>query len=189
MAHADAELIQCWQNGDAAAFEALVRQWQQPMARFLARMAGDGEHVHDLCQEVFLRMYRARGNYRHDGRFSTWLYRIALNVARDAGRRQTHRLELIDNHQPIDNQASAERRCEQRELAREVDRALGELPEPLREALVLRHYLGMNFAHMSELLETPASTLKSRFATALGRLRSRLARFGWNDEKTQGDSP
>ncbi len=188
MAHAYGELIQRWQNGDAAAFEALVRQWQQPIARFLARMAGDGEQANDLCQEVFLRLFRARTSYRDNGRFSTWLYRVALNVARDGARRRMHHFEIIDEHELIDGQASAERRCEQRELARDVDGALGELPEPLRETLVLRHYLGVDFEHMSQVLETPASTLKSRFAAALARLRDRLSRLGHVDE-THEESP
>ncbi len=73
----DAELFRLWREGNAAAFEALVVRWQQPIARFLYRYVGDEERVSDLCQEVFLRLYRAGPRYREAGAFSSWLYRIA----------------------------------------------------------------------------------------------------------------
>src|SRR5262245_33544001 len=93
MVPSDAELMRCWQRGDLAAFEVLVRRWQKPVARFLFHVAGSGSPgrlnaVDDLCQETFLRMYQSGARYREQGTFSTWLYRIALNVARDAGRKR-----------------------------------------------------------------------------------------------------
>src|SRR5919201_1673570 len=91
MGQHDAELVRRWQQGDAAAFEVLVRRWQQPVARFLARLVGRGGPAPDLCQEGFLRVYLAGPRYREAGTFSTWLYRIALNVARDAGGRRRAR--------------------------------------------------------------------------------------------------
>ena len=83
MGHPDAELMRRWRHGDAAAFAAIVDRWQQPVARFLLRLTGRPDRVPDLCQEVFLRLIRAAPRYREDGRFSTWLFQIALNVARD----------------------------------------------------------------------------------------------------------
>src|SRR5205823_6012468 len=130
---------------------------------------------------VFLRVYLAGPHYREQGAFATWLYRIALNLARDAARRRPPR-PLFD-HQPADGAAAAESVCERRELADAVASALDELPPPLREVLVLRHYEGMNFEAMSRLLGQPASTLKSRFAAALGRLRVRLKHLGWAHEE------
>jgi RNA polymerase sigma-70 factor (ECF subfamily) len=184
MGHHDTELIQRWQSGDAVAFEELVRRWQQPIARFLARQVGQPELVPDLCQEVFLRMYRAGPRYRHAGVFSSWLYRIALNVARDAGKRRRATLPLPDP-EPAAAGLSAHTRCERKETAAAVERALAELPPPLREVLVLRHYEGMNFEQMARLLGTPASTLKSRFAVALNRLRIRLEQQGWNHQEIE----
>src|SRR6516164_513216 len=96
----DAELVRRWQRGDTTAFEALVRRWQAPMARFLARLAHRPELVQDLSQEVFLRLYRAGPRYREAGAFSTWLYRIAVNVARDAGRRRRHEPLPLNDHEP-----------------------------------------------------------------------------------------
>jgi RNA polymerase sigma-70 factor (ECF subfamily) len=178
----DAELMARWQDGDAAAFEALVRRWQQPLARFLHRLAGRAGSVHDLCQEVFLRLYHAPGSYRERGHFAAWLYRVALNVARDAGRRRLS-LPLERRSEPADPSAPAEAVCQQRELADLVSRAVAELPEPLRLVLALHHDEGLNFEEISRLTGTPASTLKSRFAAALRRLRQRLAPEGYGPQE------
>src|SRR5262245_50682035 len=174
MGHHDADLIRRWQRGDAAAFEDLVRRWQQPMARFLAHLVGRPELVQDLCQEVFLRVYQAAPRYRETGAFSTWLYRIALNVARDAGRRRRHEPGPLPYQEPPAGAPPVESQCARRELVEAVARAVAELPPPQREVLVLRHYEGMSFEEMARLLTTPASTLKSRFAAALNQLRVRL---------------
>ncbi len=181
----DSELIRRWQSGDAEAFEALVRRWQTPVARFLARLVGRPDLVADLCQEVFLRLHLARERYRDGGTFSTWLYQIALNAARDALRRDRRAPQSLPEQELAAADEPAETRCEQQELAEALDRAVGELPEPLREVLVLRHYAEMNFEEIGRLLGVPASTLKSRFAVALGRLRVRLQQLGWSHEETR----
>jgi RNA polymerase sigma-70 factor (ECF subfamily) len=178
----DAELMTRWRSGDGMAFAALVRRWQQPIARFLTHFLGTTDRVSDLCQEVFLRVYEARGRYREEGTFSTWLYRIALNVARDAGRRRRREPLPLDDHELVADAPAPETICEQDEIAQLVARALAELPEPLREVLVLRHYEDMNFEQIARLTGVPASTLKSRFATALLRLRPRLQQLGCDPE-------
>src|SRR5262245_47723251 len=179
----EAEYVRRWQRGDPTAFEEIVRRWQQPVARFLGRLRGTAEAVPDLCQEVFLRVYLAAGRYRDSGAFSTWVYRIALNVARDDARRRRHRPQPLADHDPAQDQESVELQSERRELERAVTQALAELPDALREALVLRHYEGMSFEEMGRVLSTPASTLKSRFAAALARLRTRLQQLGWTCEE------
>jgi RNA polymerase sigma-70 factor, ECF subfamily len=181
MARDDAELIRRWRDGDAGAFDALVRRWQQPAARFLARLVGPSGPVADLCQELFLRIYLWRDRYREEGTFSTWLYRIALNLARDHARkvaRQPMPLpEEVVVHVPNERPS-----WERQELQEIIDDALAELPAPLREVLVLRHYEEMNFEDMGRLLGVPASTLKSRFTVALGRVHQRLLESGWTSE-------
>jgi RNA polymerase sigma-70 factor (ECF subfamily) len=181
----DAELIQRWQAGDSTAFEDLVRRWQQPIARFFSRLVGPTALVHDLSQEVFLRLYNAGPRYREEGTFATWLYRIALNVARDAQRRNRHPTVPLANQEVADRQAPADVVCQQRELTRMVSQAVADLPEPLRVVLVLHHYEQMNFEKIARVTGTPASTLKSRFAAALGRLRVRLEQLGWGPEETE----
>src|SRR5437868_2949365 len=116
MGQADADLMRRWQGGDTAAFEELVRRWQGPVGRFLARLTGPGGPVPDLCQEVFLRLYLAGPRYREGGSFATWLYRIALNVARDAARRRPP-LSALPDPGPADPAAPAEDHCAAREEA------------------------------------------------------------------------
>lgn len=179
----DAELMARWQDGDASAFEALVRRWQQPMARFLFRLTGRAALVSDLCQEVFLRLYHSQGRYRETGHFAAWLYRLALNVVRDGARRQRAPCPPLDGREPVDAAAPAETVCQQRELARLVAEAVADLPEPLRVVLALHHDEGLNFEEISRLTGTPASTLKSRFAVALRHLRDCLERHGYGPEE------
>jgi RNA polymerase sigma-70 factor (ECF subfamily) len=169
----DAELLKRWRTGDVAAFAVLVRRWQQPIARFLAHVVGKPDLVNDLCQEVFLRAFRAGGRYQEWGTFSAWLYRIAFNLARDTTRRR-HETISLDNCEPAAAAPPPDAICERRELAQFVTTAVAELPESLRLVLVLRHYEGMSFEDIARLTATPASTLKSRFAAAFHQLRMRL---------------
>jgi len=176
----EADLIRRWQLGDVDAFGALVRRWQRPVARFLTRMVGTDSAVADLTQEVFLRAHRAVSRYREEGAFATWLYRIALNLARDAARRARRAPTPLPLEVPASS--AADNSWERRELAQTISQALADLPEPHREVLVLRHYEGLNFEQMSRLLGVPASTLKSRFTVAIGRMRARLCELGFGDE-------
>jgi RNA polymerase sigma-70 factor (ECF subfamily) len=176
MAESDAELILRWRAGDESAFEAMVRRWEPPLARFLSRLASESQ-VPDLLQEVFLRLYRAGPVYRENGHFSTWLFQIALNVARDAGRR-IRPSEPLAGEGPISLVESPHDRCEHGEVSEMLSRALAELPPEWREVIALRHDRGMSFEEMGRLFGVPASTLKSRFSTALLRLRKRLQEWG-----------
>jgi RNA polymerase sigma-70 factor (ECF subfamily) len=177
-------LIRRWQRGDPAGFAGLVARWQQPMARFLARLVGPAQ-APDLTQEVFVKLYRSARHYRHDGHFQAWLYRLGLNVARDHHRRVAARPALQPwngQERPDDESAAAAQVLVRTELCTAVQHALNVLPLPQREALVLRHYEGQSFEAMARLLGTPATTLKSRFAAALLRVKDELTRQGWGAE-------
>lgn len=173
-----------WRNGSPAAFERMVRRWQQPVARFLFHLVGREEPLADLCQEVFLRVYEHRLRYRETGTFSAWLYRIALNVARDALRRRRKEPRDLGDVEPAAAEPSPEATCEQAERGRLVAQSIAALPEPLRVVLVLRHYEEMSFEQIARMLGEPASTIKSRFQVALQRLRERL-RFLCDDPTEQ----
>lgn len=175
----DPELIRRWQQGDAGAFELLVRRWERPVGRFLARLVGRQDLVQDLSQEVFLRVFLAGATYRESGALSAWIYRIALNVARDNARRCRNQPVPLDDQDNLMAEDQTDALTERRELAGAVTQALGELSQPLREVLVLRHYEQMNFEQMARMLGVPASTLKSRFSLAIGKLRTRLDQLGW----------
>jgi RNA polymerase sigma-70 factor, ECF subfamily len=178
MNDADSELVGRWMRGEEAAFADIVRRWEQPLSRFLGRLA-DENQVPDLLQETFWRVHRARVRYSENGHFSSWLFQIALNVARDSGRRRTPPETLTG--EPIAGDPSAARSLEQREEMESLSRAVAELPDELREVLALRHDAGLSFEEMGRRLNVPASTLKSRFAAALRKLRDRL--------KEPGESP
>src|SRR5262245_28005364 len=177
MSREDPDHMRRWLAGDPAAFADLVARWQQPVARFVARLAGAARAA-DLCQEVFLRVLQAWPRYRETGHFSTWLFRIAVNVARDAGRRSRTTPVPLPADDPPGLDTTADALCERRELARAVAVAVAELPPPLREVLALRHDEGMSFEEMARVLGAPASTLKSRFAVALTRMRRRPGELG-----------
>jgi RNA polymerase sigma-70 factor (ECF subfamily) len=181
MGYEDAELVRRWQAGDVTAFEALVRRWEQPVARFVLRFTGREDLVADLCQEVFLRAYLAGPRFRGQARFSTWLFRIAINLARDAGRRARPVLRPT----PQGVSPAADTVCEQAELLRRLEQAVAELPEPLRVVLLLHHDERLPFEEIARATGTPASTLKSRFAAALQRLRARLPQLGVGPEENE----
>jgi RNA polymerase sigma-70 factor (ECF subfamily) len=176
MNESDLELLRKWQGGDAAAFEGLVRRWQGPVGRFVFHMTGRSEGVDDLSQEVFLRVYLAGQRFRPQAAFSTWLYRIALNLVRDAARRKTS-ASLAEQPERPDPQSGPEQAYLQQERGEIVAKAVAELPADLRTVVVLRHYESMNFEEIGRVTGTPASTLKSRFATAMAKLRKRLGRL------------
>jgi RNA polymerase sigma factor (sigma-70 family) len=169
----DGERMRRWASGDRGAFEEIVRAWEKPVGRFLVRLTGDAELAADLTQEAFLRVYLNGARYRDGGTFKTWLYQIALNLARDAARRQARKptVPLAAAHDPPADTGVAFDRREQAEV---VAAALAGLPEPLREVVVLRHYEDLNFEAMGRLLGVPATTLKSRFAVAMKRLEEVL---------------
>jgi RNA polymerase sigma factor (sigma-70 family) len=178
----DGERMRRWAAGDRAAFEEIVRAWERPMGRFLARMTGDAHEASDLTQELFLRVYLNGSAYRDAGTFRTWLYRIALNLARDSTRRKVRK---PCEPWPILHDPACEVGSDDLdERAALVAAALAELPEAQREVVVLKHYEAMNFEAMARLLGIPATTLKSRFAVAMTKLEAALTRRGLKPEET-----
>ena len=184
MAPTDEELVAAFQNGDAAAFDALVGRWDRKIQGAIYRVLGAGEDSRDLCQEVFLKAYRALGTFKREARFSSWLYQIALNACRDRLRRRRGRvqvslddaadaLEATQDHQP-----SALDLVEARDLARAVQAAMATLPHEQREVIALKEYQGLTFVEIAEALDVPVSTVKTRLYRGLGQLRQQLERQG-----------
>ncbi len=183
MAESDHELMRMCREGDDAAFEQLVRRWEDRVAGILQRLSANGvvpapADVEDLSQEVFLRVLVACNRYRNHCEFSTWLYRIVLNVARDAARRQRSRRKSLNNHRSIQQTTTPAESASRRELKLAVSTALSALPSQSREPLVLRHYACLTFAEVAEVLAVPVSTVKSRVQSALLQLRTDLQRMG-----------
>jgi RNA polymerase sigma-70 factor (ECF subfamily) len=183
----DNDLMLRARDGDSSAFEDLVRRWEGPVGRVLARLAGAGADVEDLLQEVFLRLYSSRARYRARGAFSTWLFTIARNVASDSRRRRRareRRLERLEESaagNPLASRRTADPVASE-EVRERIERAIERLPEELRDALVLKHFGDLTFSEVARITGVPASTLKSRVMAALEALRKELKRTGLNKE-------
>src|SRR5664279_1997679 len=163
-------------HDDHHEFSRLVKRWEEPIQRLCTRMTGDPHRAEDLRQETFLRLFERRKEYQATGRFSTYLWRIALNLCYDELRRQKRRLEFVRD--PVPGEATdgvaegpgPDDRAAQQEEGDLVRQALGRLPEIYRTVIVLRHYEDMKLAKIAEILEIPEGTVNSRMAEALARL-------------------
>src|SRR5919106_2629154 len=156
MARTDEELVAAFQAGDASAFDTLVGRWERKIQGAIYRVLGAGEDSRDLCQEVFLKAYRALGTFKQEARFSSWLYQIALNACRDRLRRRRGRIQvsledLADGAQePLQSGPSALDLVEAQDLARAVRAAMAALPVEQREVITLKEYQGLTFVEIAE---------------------------------------
>ena len=176
----DVRLMLAFRDGDVRAFDALFRRWSGPLLRYLERMVRDAAAAEELVQEAFLRVHRARERYVPKARFSTWLYRIATNLALNELRRPRVR-EL---HSSTDSDAAAPLRAataavddvvDARRMGAAVERELAQLPERQRAALWLTAVEGLSYAEVAGALEVSEQAVKAlvhRARTALaGKLK------------------
>jgi RNA polymerase sigma-70 factor (ECF subfamily) len=169
---------------DAAAFAKLVARWEQPIQRLCARMTGDPHRAEDLTQMAFTRVFTRRAEWQPAGKFSTFLWRVAVNLCHDEARRIQRRGEFsLEALEDIDGtgetrfvaaEPAPDAHAESFERGELVRRALTELAPQYREVVVLRHYEGLKFREIGEVLGIPEGTVKSRMAEALGQLNRRL---------------
>jgi len=179
----DVRLMLAFRGGDAAAFDALFRRWSGPLLRYLERMVRDLATAEDLLQEVFLRVHRARDRYAAEARFSTWLYRIATNLAlnelRRPRRRAVHRSTGDEAALPLaGTEPDAESTVDARRMAERAWRELGKLPEKQRAALCLAAVEGLSYAEVAEALEVTDKAVKSLVHRARSALAERLGEEG-----------
>ena len=175
----DAELIGRFRAGDQEAFARLLARWENQAYALAYRLTLDAEASEDIRQTAFLRAYQALQNFRERAAFSTWLYRVVLNLCRDRQRRRLRREKTRSWSQAAANaetqtQPSPYAAVERTETSRRVAAAVSSLPIALREVVIMRHYEGLPFARIAEIVEAPASTVKSRMAEALRQLREQL---------------
>ncbi|HMJ66442.1 MAG TPA: sigma-70 family RNA polymerase sigma factor [Candidatus Binatia bacterium] len=169
-------------DDDPHAFARLVERWQQPIQRLCVRMLGDAHRAEDLTQEAFAKVFARRKDYEPVGRFSTFLWRIALNLCYDELRKINRRGESsledsADEHGELHFAAAnigPDLQVVRDERAESVRRALLQLPEPYRVVVVLRHYEGLKFREIGEVLDIPEGTVKSRMVEALNQLSRAL---------------
>jgi RNA polymerase sigma-70 factor (ECF subfamily) len=167
-------------QSDERAFAELVARWEEPIQRLCTRMTGDPHCGEDLAQETFVRVFARRKEYQPTARFSTWLWRIALNLSYDELRRRRRREQwtldesgaetLAGLEAAADPEAAPDNSLIAHEHGELVRRALARLPEAYRTVLVLRHYEGLKFREIAAVLELPEGTIKSRLAEALTQM-------------------
>ena len=161
-------------TGDPAAFASLVRRWEVPIRRLCVRMTGDQHRGEDLAQETFARVFANRHQYVQGRRFSTWLWRIAVNCCLEDGRRNQRRDELILGVAQRAEEAGPAAKLIGRERADLVREAVARLPDTHRIVVLLREYEGLTSREIAETLGIPEGTVKWRMADALTRLAEQL---------------
>jgi RNA polymerase sigma-70 factor (ECF subfamily) len=185
----DAAIMLRVAEGDEAGFNYLAAKYHRPMIHFLYRMVGNQAVAEELAQEVFLRVYRARGSYRAEAKFTTWLYRIATNLAVNHARDTRHEraAQTIYLDQPdeetgttpdvADDEPSVEQRLVRDERMAAIRRHVMALPERQRMAVLMHKYQGMDYRQIGEVLKLSESATKSLLFRAYETLRDKLKDF------------
>src|SRR3954466_13800372 len=184
MTSTDEELVARSIRGDADSFNELILRWERPIYALAYRTIGREEDARDVCQETFLRAFRALPGFRGQAKFSSWLYRIALNLCRDWIRRERRApvvqppedVDLIELAAAAEPSESIEDLVARKDLSRLVEQAMALLPEEQRTAIVLKEYHGLTFQEIAELVGCPLSTVKTRLYQGLTVLRRELAK-------------
>ena len=185
MTSSDVQLMLDVKAGDDASFDVLLRKYRTPLVNFLYRMVRDTATAEDLAQEVFLRVYRARKEYSPSAKFTTWLFRIATNLALNSIRdNRRHTLEVSIDAPVEEDEAPRElparemridERMVERDRAQLIRRAVTSLPEKQRVAVLLHKYEEMDYAEIAKILNCSESALKSLLFRAYETLRVQLA--------------
>jgi len=171
----DLQLVRKVRNGDRSAFDLLVVKYQSRVASIISRYVYDSQEVMDLTQETFVKAFRAVDRFRGDSAFYTWLYRIAVNTAKNflesRGRRPQSSADVMDAENFDDggrlrDVASPERLLQRDQLQKALSEAIARLPEELRSAFLLREYDGLSYEDIARILECPIGTVRSRIFRA-----------------------
>ena len=189
MARSDVQLMLGVKAGDEFSFELLLHRYRTPMVNFLCRMVGDAATAEDLAQEVFLRVYRAREAYEPSAKFTTWMFRIATNLALNSRRDNRHIQRQISLDAPApgaleedaapldfaDERPNVEHELVARDRAAVIRRAIEALPEKQRAAVLLHKYQELDYDQIGQILNCSESALKSLLFRAYETLRVSLA--------------
>jgi RNA polymerase sigma-70 factor (ECF subfamily) len=180
----DLELVKRVQRGDKTAFDLLVLKYQHRIGAVIGRFVHDYAECQDIAQESFIRAYRAIGNFRGDSQFYTWLYRIAVNTAKNhlvASKRRppTSDVEADDAEHfagaaRMHDHDTPEHELLREEIAREVSNTVAALPEELRQAITLREIEGLSYEEIAETMDCPIGTVRSRIFRAREAIAERL---------------
>jgi RNA polymerase sigma-70 factor, ECF subfamily len=192
MTRTDEELVALSMGGDVESFNQLVLRWERPIFALAYRVIGREEEARDVVQETFLRAFRSIGNFRGQAKFSSWVYRIALNLCRDWIRRE-RRAPILPTPEGVDVvELAAERGpaesiedlVARNDMSKVVADLMTRLPEEQRTAIILKEYHGMTFQEIADLQGVPLSTVKTRLYQGLSVLRRHLHQQGKYDPAT-----
>jgi RNA polymerase sigma-70 factor, ECF subfamily len=186
MTRTDEELVALSMRGDTESFNQLILRWERPIYALAYRVLGREEEARDIVQETFLRAFRSISRFRGQAKFSSWIYRIALNLCRDWIRRERRApilatpegvdiVEMAAEREPAE---SIETLVARHDLSRAVAQAMDLLPEEQRTAIILKEYHGMTFQEIADLQGCPLSTVKTRLYQGLTVLRRHLQEQG-----------
>ena len=179
----DLELVKRVQRGDKTAFDLLVLKYQHRIGAVIGRFVPDYAESQDIAQESFIRAYRAIANFRGDSQFYTWLYRIAVNTAKNhlvamKRRPPTSDVEAEDAEHfsggRMQDNDTPEHELLREEIAREVSQTVAALPEELRQAITLREMDGLSYEEIAEAMDCPIGTVRSRIFRAREAIDARL---------------
>ena len=182
----DEELVARSMGGDLDSFNQLVLRWERPIYALAYRVIGREEDARDVAQETFLRAFRALSGFKGQAKFSSWLYRITLNLCRDWIRKERRTpvsqapegidiIELAGEATPTE---TIEQRVGRSQLSRAVSRAMASLPDEQRTAIILKEYHGLTFQEIADMLDCPLSTVKTRLYQGLSVVRKQLEQAG-----------
>jgi RNA polymerase sigma-70 factor, ECF subfamily len=181
----DQRLVERVQRGDKKAFELLVAKYQRKLNRLLSRFIRDPSEVEDVAQEAFIKAYRALPSFRGDSAFYTWLYRIAVNTAKNylvaAGRRaptstqiNSEEAESFEEGHQLRHMNTPEAELMSKQIAATVNQAMEALPEELRVAITLREIEGMSYEDIAAAMSCPIGTVRSRIFRARETIADRI---------------
>jgi len=181
----DQQLVERAQRGDKHAFELLVSKYQRKLGRLLTRFIRDPAEVEDVCQEAFIKAYRALPSFRGDSAFYTWLYRIGINTAKNylvaMGRRaptstefDSEEAENFEDADQLRDINTPESLMMTRQIGDTVNESMAQLPEDLRTAITLREIEGMSYEDIAVIMNCPIGTVRSRIFRAREAISEKL---------------
>jgi len=172
----DLELVKQAQKGDLKAFELLVQRYQQKVGGVISKLIKDYHEIQDITQEVFIKVYKALPKFRGDSAFYTWIYRIAINTAKNhlvaKGRRiqnsdiEPSEAESYSGGYEQQNFDTPDAEFERQEIEKVVHDSINELPEDLKKAIILREVEGLSYEEIAEQMNCPIGTVRSRIFRA-----------------------
>ncbi|MDP6507204.1 MAG: sigma-70 family RNA polymerase sigma factor [Planctomycetota bacterium] len=173
----DETLLSRFLSGEEEMFTKLVRRYEQSLYAFIYRLSGDRADASDSFQETFVRVYQHGDRFRGDSRFKTWLYSIATNVCREQARKKLRKGvtgEAVDPNSP-DSRPGPRMAAQSSEIGERIEVAVSALPDEQHEVFVMKVYEELTFQEISDVIDCPLGTVKSRMRNALKKVRTDLS--------------